>query len=103
MIEINWNHDDRNTDADEYMTNERRRAFLVRWSIYLKTGSNTTRLEKVHWGGLGLVFASILGNIPAKKRKELYLLLLTQYLASDRVKHWTDEERKEALRVAAEA
>lgn len=103
MIEINWKNDDRNRDVEEYMTKERRTAFLSRWAIHLKNPSKTTRLEQVRWGGLGLVYASILGDIPHEQRKELYLLLLTQYLASDRMKHWTDEQRKEALRIAADA
>lgn len=49
-----------------------------------------------------MVCASILGDISEDKQRETYLLLLGQYVWSDRVKHWTDDQRKGALRLARE-
>ncbi len=102
MIEINWRNEDRSPNASDYFSNHRRGTFLGYWANYLNEGSSTTYLDVVHWGGLGMVCASYLEDIPEEKRKKLYLLLLKQYLATDRVKHWTDEERIKALQIAAE-
>ena len=44
-----------------------------------------------------MVYASVLGKIPIGDRKHLYRLLLRQYLATERVKHWTGEQRKQVL------
>jgi hypothetical protein len=101
MIELNWKNEDRSTEPHDYLNHSRRGAFLRGWTIYLET-RNTVELDVVHWEGLGMVYASVLGNITIEDRKQLYRLLLRQYLATENVKHWTDEQRKEILRKADE-
>jgi hypothetical protein len=108
MIKINWNQDDRNTDVNKYLVNpnsdkrSRLRAFRTGWANFLKKKNNNT-LDKVTWNGLGRVYASILGDIPLDQRKNLYWLLLSQFVTSDKVKHWTDEQRQETLWLVEEA
>lgn len=96
MIELNWKNEDRSRDPEDYLTRGRCRPFLAGWTLYLR------RPNVVHWEGLGMVFASVLGAIPVEDQKQLYRLLLRQYLATDRVKHWTDEQRKQILQRADE-
>jgi hypothetical protein len=103
MIEMNWKNDDRSMDAEDYLTVGRCRPFLAGWTRYLDGHTTATKLDEVHWHGLGMVFASVLGNQPTEEnRRQLYRLLLRQYLATDRVKHWTDEQRKQILKKADE-
>lgn len=107
MIKMNWNIDERNTNVSKYLVDpqsdkeSRRKAFLGGWTRYLNNESSDS-LDAVSWVGLGMWCASILGDIPEKQRKDIYLILLGQYVGSDRVKHWTDEQREEVLRLAGE-
>jgi hypothetical protein len=100
MIELNWKNEDRSTDPQDYLTRGRCAPFLAGWTRYLNDPT-TVKLDVVHWEGLGMVFASVLGAIPVEDRRQLYRLLLRQYLATDRVKS-TDEERKQILTKADE-
>ncbi len=107
MIEINWGNDGRNTDANKYLVDPdssegRRKAFLGGWTRFLNQGGSDY-LEEVTWVGLGMVCASILGDISLDRRKDIYRLLLGQYLSTEKVNHWTEDQRREALRLAAEA
>jgi hypothetical protein len=106
-MEIDWSNDERNTNASKYLVDptsdnqSRRKAFLGGWTRYLNNESSHS-LDGVTWVGLGMWCASILGDIPEVQRKDIYSILLGQYVGSDRVKHWTDDQRKEALRLASE-
>ena len=60
-------------------------------------------LDGVRWVGLGMWCASILGDIPEGQRKDIYRILLGQYVGSNRVKHWKAEDREKVLRLVAEA
>lgn len=107
MIDIDWTNDERNTDPSKYSikpdSNEgRRKAFLGGWTRFISNAGSTT-LDRVTWVGLGMVYASILGDMPLDQRKDIYRLLLSQYLSSDRVGHWTVEQREEALRLVTES
>ncbi len=105
MIEVDWSNDERSTDAHKYLVDpnsdkeSRRRAFLGGWTRYLNNESSDT-LDGVTWVGLGMAWASVLGDITMDRRKGIYRLLLSQYLSSERVKHWTNEQREGALRLA---
>jgi len=107
MIEMNWNNDERNTSLSKYLVDpksdsqSRRKAFLGGWTRYLNNKSSDS-LHAVSWVGLGMWCASILGDIPEERRKDIYHILLAQYVDSDRLKHWTDEQREEALRLVTE-
>jgi hypothetical protein len=106
MLDIDWRNERRSPKANKYLVDingreSRRRAFLGGWNYYLKN-KPTERLTTVSWRRLGMLYASVLGNIAEDERKQLYCLLLTQYMVSDRVKHWTDEQREVALRLATE-
>ena len=102
MIEINWGQDDRNIDVNKYLVDplsdnqSRRKAFLRGWTIFLSQGGSDY-LDRVSWEGLGMVYASILGDVALNQRKDLYRLLLHQFTVSDRVSHWSDEQRREVL------
>jgi hypothetical protein len=92
VIETAWTNDERNTDAHTYLVDpdsdkeSRRRAFLGGWTRYLNNESSDT-LDGITWVGLGMVWASVLGDIPLERRKEVYRLLLGQYLAI-KIAHW---------------
>jgi hypothetical protein len=101
MIQMNWQNEDRSTTSSDYLNNRRGGRFVGGWTMQLdKPDPTRGKLDVVHWQGLGMVFASVLGNIPQTQKKQLYKLLLGLYLATDRVKHWTDEQRRRALQVA---
>ena len=107
MIEVDWKNDGRNTDVNKYLvvpdSNEgRRKAFLGGWTRFLNQGGSD-HLKEVTWVGLGMVYASVLGEIPLDRKKDIYRLLLGQYLSTEKVSHWTEDERAEALRLATEA
>jgi hypothetical protein len=72
------------------------------WTLFLNQGGSD-HLKEVTWVGLGMVYASILGDISLDRRKDIYRLLLGQYLSSEKVKHWTEEQREEALRLVGES
>jgi hypothetical protein len=106
MLEIDWQNERRNPNANKYLVDpngreSRRVAFLSGWKHYLKKRP-TERFTTVSWRRLGMLYASVLGNIAEDERKQLYRLLLSQYLSTDRVKHWTDEQRQGAMRLANE-
>jgi hypothetical protein len=106
IIEIDWSNDERSMDVNKYLVDpdsdkeSRRKAFLGGWTRYLNNGSSDS-LDGVTWVGLGMVWASVLEDIPLDQREGIYRLLLGQYVWSNRVKHWTDEEREEALRLVS--
>lgn len=108
MIVMDWSNDERNTDAHKYLVDpnkdkeSRRRAFLGGWTRYLQNESSD-QLDGITWVGLGMVWASVLRDIPLDQRRGIYRLLLSQYLSSDKVKHWTDYQRREALRLVTQA
>jgi hypothetical protein len=108
LIEIDWEKDVRNAEADQYLFGPssrekgRRTAFLRGWSDFVNNPRDT-HLTEVTWDGLGMVYASILGDIPIDQRKAIYRLLLGQYLSTKKVEGWTGEEREEALRLVAES
>jgi hypothetical protein len=52
---------------------------------------------------VGAFYASILGDIPEEQRRGLYYGALAQFVTSERCREWSDEERREALRLAREA
>jgi hypothetical protein len=105
MIDINWSNDERNTDVNKYLVDpdsddeSRRKAFLGGWTRDLNQGSS---LNSVRWVGLGMVYASILRDIPEQQKREIYRLLLSQYITSERVRHWTDEQRRQVLQLVTE-
>ena len=107
MIDINWSNDERNTDVNKYLVDpdsddeSRRKAFLGGWTRDLNQGSSSS-LNSVRWVGLGMVYASILRDIPEKQKKEIYRLLLSQYLTSERVQHWTNEQRRQVMQLVNE-
>jgi len=109
MIKMNWSNERRNDKPHKYEDNQRRDKFIGGYTKQLnKKDKYSGSLKKVTWVGLGMFYASVLADTLPKekeKRKEimkgLYRLLLDQYLASDRVKLWTDEQRKKATEVAA--
>jgi hypothetical protein len=72
------------------------------WTRFLDQGGSN-HLEEVTWVGLGMVYASVLGDISLDRKKDIYRLLLGQYLSTEKVSHWTRDEREEALQLAAEA
>ena len=41
-----------------------------------------------------------LGDIPEEKRRKLYYAALAEFLKSQKCAEWTDEQRREALRLA---
>ncbi len=107
-VKIDWNNDDRHPEAEKYLVDphsdnqSRRKAFLGGWT---QAGNKEGRVEldQVTWVGLGIASGGILGqDVPEEQRKAIYRLLLDQYLSSDKVRHWTDEQREEALRLVAE-
>jgi hypothetical protein len=53
----------------------------------------------VSWLALGAVHAAVLGEIPIDQRKQVYRLLLGQFLQTETVMHWSDKERREALKL----
>jgi hypothetical protein len=107
MIDINWNNDERNTDVNKYLVDpdsdneSRRKAFLGGWTRYLNQRSSSN-LDGIRWVGLGMVYASILEAIPEEQKKEIYRLLLSQYITSDRVQHWTEEQRRQVMQLVTE-
>jgi len=107
MIDINWSNDERNTDVNKYLVSpdsdneSRRNAFLGGWTRYLNQGTSSN-LNGVRWVGLGMVYASILRDIPEAQKKEIYRMLLSQYITSERVQHWTDEQRRQVMQLVTE-
>ncbi len=107
MIEINWSNDERSTDVNKYLVDpysdneSRRKAFLGGWNRFLNNESSGS-LDGVRWVGLGMWCASILGDIPEDQRKDIYRILLSQYVGSDRVEHWKTEDRERVLQLVAE-
>jgi hypothetical protein len=107
MIDINWSNDERNTDVNKYLVDpesdneSRRKAFLGGWTRHLNQASSDN-LNGVRWVGLGMVYASILRDIPEEQKKEIYRLLLSQYITSDKVQHWTDEQRGRVMQLVTE-
>ena len=108
MIDIDWSNDGRSTDPEDYLVNpksdnrSRLKAFLGGWTKGAKKDSNNS-LDGVRWVGLGMVYGSILGKIDLDQRKQIYRLLLSQYLTTERVNHWTDDQRQEALQLITKA
>lgn len=108
MIKLDWNNDQRSPEVNNYLVDpnsdkeSRRRAFMGGWTRYLNHGDGDS-LDEVTWMGLGMVYASVLRDIAVAKRKDIYRLLLSQYVSHERVSHWTDEQRQEALRLVADA
>ena len=108
MIKVNWNADERNPNVGKYLVDpnsdnqSRRKAFLGGWTRYLNNPTSDN-LDAISWVGLGMWSASILDDIPEDRRKEIYRVLLGQYIGCDRVKHWTDEQRNEALQLVTES
>lgn len=107
MMDIDWSQDDRSTDAAKYLVDinldfeSRRRAFLGGWTRYLSESGGHSE-TRVTWEKLGMVYASVLGDIPVEQRKQLYSLALGQYVCSQRAAHWTDRQRRDAMRLATE-
>lgn len=107
MIEMDWGHDERTTDVNKYLvdpdSNEgRRKAFLGGWTRFLNQGGSDY-LKDVTWVRLGMVYASILDDISLDRKKDIYRLLLGQYLSMEKVSHWTEDQREQALRLAEKA
>jgi short-subunit dehydrogenase len=107
MIDINWSNDERNTDVNKYLVDpdndneSRRKAFLGGWTRHLNQESSSN-LNSVRWVGLGMVYASILRDIQEEQKKEIYRLLLSQYITSERVQHWTAEQRRQVMQLVTE-
>ena len=107
MIKINWDQDDRNPNVDKYLVDpnhdnqSRRKAFLVGWTRFLNQGGGDY-LDRVTWEGLGMTYASILGDIPLDQRRDLYRLVLSQFVVNDKVQHWTKAEQSEVLKKVEE-
>lgn len=107
MIDLDWSNDERNSNTSKYLVDpnksrqNRLNVFLEGWKMKLK-GTHNKKGKDITWRGLGAVCAGILGDIPVEQRKQIYQLLLGQFLASNKVKHWTDDERREAMRLVTD-
>jgi hypothetical protein len=67
MLEIDWQNERRNPNENKYLVDlngreSRRVAFLGGWKHSLKK-KPTDRLTTVSWRRLGMLYASVLGNI----------------------------------------
>jgi hypothetical protein len=104
MIDIDWSNDGRSVHPDDYLVDpdkdnkSRLKAFIGGWTRGANKDSETV-LDGVRWVGLGMAYGSILGDIGLDQRREVYRLLLGQYLTTERVRHWRADQRKEALRL----
>lgn len=103
MIQINWKNDQRNQAVEKYLVGakhpeSRLKAFLGGWTRQLNENWPRT-LNEVTWVGLGMVYGGILGDINVEQRKAIYALLLSQYLASERMNHLSEEQRTDILRL----
>jgi|SRR5215216_4690041 len=102
MISINWNKENRNDDIELYLVDpvndsrSRLKAFLKGWTRYLNNNA-PAEISSISWEGLGVVYASSLGQIEENLKIGIYRVLLSQYLATNQMNHWSDEKRKEAL------
>ena len=108
MIDLDWGNDERSEDPQDYLVNpnsdnrSRLKAFLGGWIKGANSDSHNT-LDGIRWVGLGMAYGSILGDVDLNQRRQIYCLLLSQYLATGKVNNWTEEQRKEALRLMSEA
>ena len=71
--------------------------------MFLNGNYREAKDRGVSWVALGAVYAEILDEVPVDQRKQVYRLLLSQFLKSNIVKHWSDAERQEALRLVTGA
>lgn len=116
LSQISWGNDRRLGDTVSYVRprddkKNRVHLFLSGWQKYLddpEAGdqiiADRTQGKEVNlmWPNLGLVFASVLGDVPEEKRVAIYAALLRRYLNSPRVRsgwHWTEEDRVKALEI----
>ena len=111
MIQVNWQNDDRDNMPGRYTTDwevdkGRLSAFLRGWTNWAKYGEHPQ--DVLHWQTMGALYASTFGSqeaakqVPVDVRCELYHVALLAYVNSQRCAHWTDEQRKEALRLSWE-
>ena len=103
MIDVAWLEDDREYRTESYLIpwndpHSRQRAFLAGWTLFLN--EKTYEKDVLHWYTVGAYYASILGDVPEAKRRKLYYAALAEFLKSQKCAEWTDEQRREALRLA---
>jgi hypothetical protein len=108
MIKLDWTNDRRNPNPDKYVVDpvhsreSRWKAFQKGWDKYLRTEDNSP-LDSVSWERLGMATASICHDIPVMNRLALYRLFLAHFVQSEKVRHWTDEQRQRALELIDDA
>jgi hypothetical protein len=118
LAQISWGNDRRRGEPASYLCprddkNNRVHHFLVAgWQTYLddpEAGDRkiANRMDgkdvRLMWPNLGLVFASVLGDLPEEKRVAIYAALLRRYLNSPKIRngkwHWTETDRVKALEI----
>ena len=104
MLGINWLDEKRNDDIELYLvdpendSHSRLKAFQKGWTRYLN-GKAPEEIPGVSWEGLGMLYASSLGQVGKEVKIGVYRALLSQYLSTSRMSRWPAEKREKALRL----
>jgi len=98
---INWRGDKRKRKPADYAYSpddrqNRLNTFLAGWIDQLNRPGSFA--QDVTWKNLGRVYASILGDLPVQSRRDIYALLLRQFVHGPQTRHWSDADREIALR-----